>query len=91
MRVMAGTGQIIEVCLPLRLILVILDCVEWVLPLNAGAVYWHPLKAHHLVVVIVVMTMLVKREPNSSFDALHLLRSSASSSSHRKYGGLIYL
>lgn len=88
MRVMAGTGQGIEVCLSLRLSLVTLIAVEWVLPLNAGAVYWHPLKAHHLVVVLVVM-MLVKWEPNTSFDALHLLRSSASSSSHRKYGGLI--
>lgn len=69
MRVMAVTGQSIEVCLSLRLSLIILDCVEWVLPLNAGAEYWHPLKVHHLVVVLVVMTMLVKREPNTNFDA----------------------
>ena len=49
MRVMAVTGQSIEVCLSLRLSLIILDCVEWVLPLNAGAEYWHPLKVHHLI------------------------------------------
>lgn len=88
MRVMAGTGQSIEICLSHRLSLIILDCVEWVLQLNAGTVHWHPFKGCRLVVVLVVMG-LVKWEPNTNFGASHLLRSSASSSSHRKYGGLI--
>ena len=89
MRVMAGTGQSIEICLSHRLSLIILDCVEWVLQLNAGTVHWHPFKGRRLVVVLVVMMMLVKWEPSTNFEALHLLRSSASSSSHRKYSGLI--
>ena len=88
MRVMAGTGQSIEVCLSHRLSLIILDCVEWVLQLNAGTMHWRPFKGRRLVVVLVVMTR-VKWEPNTNFDPLHLLRSSASSSSHREYSGLI--
>lgn len=58
--------------------MVILGQVEWALQLIVGTVYRHSLKAHHLVVVLVVV-MVKKLEPLTSFDALYLLWISASS------------
>lgn len=47
--------------------MVILGQVEWALQLIVGTVYRHSLKAHHLVVVLVVV-MMKKLEPLTSFD-----------------------
>lgn len=74
-----------EVRLPLRQSLVILGWMEWASQLLVGAVCRYSLKAQHLVVVLPVM-MQKEREPFPSFDALHLLWSSAPFPPEQKEG-----
>lgn len=57
-----------EVCLPLRQSLVILGWMEWASQLLVGAVCTYSLKAHHLVVLLLVMEK--ELEPFPSFDAM---------------------